>query len=105
GNLAQVRASVDEYSTEYSRLTDETHKDELARAQQQVRLEQLEQRAIDELGLDPTQLVAEFGPHLPVPSFGERAADGDTPESEEAGEPYVREVQEKRLRNAERSMA
>lgn len=101
GNLAQVRASVDEYSTEYSRLTDETHKDELARAQQQVRLEQLEQRAIDELGMDPAQLVAEFGPHLPVPVVGDAAANQESPETE----PYVREVQEKRLRNAERSMA
>lgn len=102
GNLAQVRASVDEYSTEYSRLTDETHKDELARAQQQVRLEQLEQRAIDELGMDPAQLVAEYGPHLPVPVVGEAAP---AAESADEGEPYVREVQEKRLRNAERAMA
>ena len=119
--LAQVRASVDEYSTEYSRLTDETHKDELARAQQQVRLEQMEQRAVDELGLDPTQLVEQWGPHMPVPVLGGEAASavatsalasggGDIAGGDIAGgdietEPFVREVQEKRLRTAERAMS
>jgi chromosome segregation protein len=103
GQLAQVRASVDEYSTEYARLTDETHKDELARAQQQVRLEQLEQRAIDDLGVDPKVLVAEFGPHVPVPvADAEEEGQG---ESVERTEPFVREAQEKRLRTAERAMS
>jgi chromosome segregation protein len=64
-----------------------------------VRLEQLEARAIDELGMDPTQLIAEFGPHVPVPS---RGADDDSGAPE--GAPYVREQQEKRLRQAERAM-
>ena len=99
--LAQVRASVDEYSAEYARLTDESHRDELARAQQLVRLEQLEQRAIDELGMDPAALVEQFGPHVPVPvPDAEPDENGEVPT-----EPYVREVQEKRLRTAERAIA
>jgi len=100
GQLAGVRRGVEEYAEEYRRLTDDAHKDEVARAQQKVRLEQLEQRAIDELGVDPTQLVTEHGPHIPVPVRAADAVDGDEPQSQ----PYVREQQEKRLRQAERAM-
>jgi chromosome segregation protein len=104
--LSEVRRTVDEYSTEYARLTDDAHRDEVARAQHRVRLEQLEQRAIDELGMDPDKLIEEYGPHLSVPVVGvagatDSAADGD---DEAPTQPYVREQQEKRLRTAERAM-
>ncbi len=108
--LAQVRAAVEESAAEYSRLTDETHRDELARAQQVVRLEQLEQRAIDDLGVDPAVLVEEYGPHQRVPLIGEARPGDDGNAADDAvgdtsdGEPYVREVQEKRLRTAERAL-
>jgi chromosome segregation protein len=100
GTLAEVRRLVDEYSQEHSRLTDDAHKDEVARAELRVRLEQLQQRAIDDLGVDPDQLVAEFGPHLPVPVVG-ASTEGETAQEQ----PFVREQQEKRLRAAERAMA
>ena len=92
--LAEVRRSVDDNGAEYARLTDDAHKDEVARAEQRIRLEQFQQRAIDELGIDPQVLAAEFGPHLPVPPEGE----ADQPS------PYVREEQERRLRRAERAL-
>ncbi|MBC7297428.1 MAG: chromosome segregation protein SMC [Demequina sp.] len=95
--LSEVRAQVDQLAGEYARLTDETHRDEVARAQQQVRLEQMQQRAVDELGLDPDQLVEEFGPQHGVPVVG---GEGD-----EGFEPFVREAVEKRLRTAQRAMA
>lgn len=94
--LAEVRAHVDQLSGEYARLTDATHRDEVMRAQQQVRLDQLRERAIDELGMDPELLIEEFGPHNEVPVLAE---DGT-----EASEPFVREAQEKRLRHGERAM-
>ena len=92
-----MRTELDQLSGEYARLTDESHRDEVARAQQQVRLEQLQQRAIDELGMDPDQLVEEYGPQHEVP-VADDAGEIHT-------EPYVREIQEKRLRQAERAMS
>ncbi|WP_062384978.1 chromosome segregation protein SMC [Demequina iriomotensis] len=100
GTLAQVRRSVDELSTEHARLTDDAHRDEVARAEQNVRLEQMRQRAVDELGMDPDRLVEEFGPHLGVPVVD---PDAD-PEAGPETVPYVREQQETRLRKAERAM-
>ncbi|MCB2413181.1 AAA family ATPase, partial [Demequina sp. TTPB684] len=94
--LTEVRVQVDQLAGEYARLTDESHRDEVARAQQQVRLEQLQMRAVDELGLDPEQLVEEFGPQHDVPMLGEHG--------EEQFEPFVREAVEKRLRTAQRAM-
>jgi chromosome segregation protein len=97
-----------------SELTDSVHRDELARAQQRLRIEALESRSIDELGLSGEQLVEEYGPHCPVPvrpgeSTDKWAAlrapvDGDGNPLVE-GTPFDRAEQEKRLRKAERELA
>ncbi|WP_174435787.1 chromosome segregation protein SMC [Demequina globuliformis] len=101
GQLGDVRALVEQLADEHRRLTDDAHRDEVMRAQLRVRFEQLEQRAVDDLSMDPGQLVEEYGPHLPVPVLdGEPDEDGNAPT-----EPYVRERQEKRLRSAERAMS
>ncbi|WP_174435630.1 chromosome segregation protein SMC [Demequina flava] len=100
GQLGDVRKLVEQMADEHRRLTDDAHRDEVMRTQLRVRHEQLEQRAVDDLSMDPAQLVEEFGPHLPVPVHeGEPDEDGNPPT-----EPYVRERQEKRLRTAERAM-
>ncbi|WP_066463653.1 chromosome segregation protein SMC [Sanguibacter suarezii] len=98
-----LRTAVDALTADLRELTDSAHRDEVARAQQQLRVETLQDRAAQELGLDPQTLIEEFGPHLPVPV---PPADGDRdPETDEpAGRPYVRLEQEKRLRSAERAM-
>ncbi|WP_285105148.1 chromosome segregation protein SMC [Promicromonospora sp. MEB111] len=70
--LVAVRGSVESLTAELRELTDVAHRDEVARAQQLLRLEQLQTRATEELGTDPDVLVEEFGPHQPVPVF-----DGD----------------------------
>lgn len=98
--LSDVRREVEDLAEAHRRLTDSAHRDELARAELKVRLEQLEQRAIDELSMDPQVLVDEYGPHLPVPVRREEGDPEDGPDTE----PYVRERQEKRLRRAERAM-
>jgi chromosome segregation protein len=105
GELAAARRRVAELAEELRELTDSVHRDEMARTQQQVRIETLETKAIDELGMDPTVLVEEFGPHLMVPPS--LPAPGEDPAEATPGEPvpYVREQQEKRLRTAERAMS
>ncbi len=117
--LQDVRAATTELGVELARLTDSVHRDELARTQQRLRIEALENRAIEELGLTPDHLVDEFGPHLPVPedSVTEDSATKDrwavlrAPVDDDGnpvppqGVPFVRERQEKRLRRAERDLA
>ena len=83
-------------------LTSTAHRDEMARTQQRMRLEQLEERVLEELGLDLESLVTEFGPELPVPVF---TPDENGVPVEGEPVPFVREEQTKRLRSAERALA
>ncbi|MFM9430103.1 chromosome segregation protein SMC [Arthrobacter sp. MP_2.3] len=112
--LAAVRGSNDALARELAELTDSVHRDELARTQQRLRIEALELRSIEELGLTADQLVADFGPDQPVPVAA--AASGDkwaalrAPVDEAgretvAGKPFVREEQEKRLKRAEKDLS
>ncbi|WP_190278849.1 chromosome segregation protein SMC [Cellulomonas sp. B6] len=100
--LADVRGRVDALGRDLAELTDVAHRDEVARAEQRLRIEQLETRAVEELGLDPEVLLDEYGPHREVPVVlppgVEPAADAPT------AVPYVRAEQEKRLRAAERAL-
>ncbi len=105
GELAATRRRVAELAEELRELTDSVHRDEMARTQQQVRIETLEAKAIDELGVDPTVLVEEFGPHLLVPPGPVAPGDEGDESVQREPVPYVREQQEKRLRTAERAMA
>ncbi len=99
--LREQRAALRDLGRALDQLVDESHRDEMARTQQRMRLEQLEERALDELGLDADALVADYGPDQPVPDFAE------VPEGEAPREPsaYDREEQTKRLRAAERALA
>jgi chromosome segregation protein len=72
--LVAVRGSVESLTGELRELTDVAHRDEVARAQQMLRLEQLQTRASEELGMDPDVLMEEFGPHQAVPVYEGDAA-------------------------------
>ncbi|MFZ5848711.1 MAG: chromosome segregation protein SMC [Actinomycetota bacterium] len=109
--LMAVRTASRDLLKQHDELVNAVHRDEMARAQQRMRIEQLEERAVEELGLDAEVLVVEYGPHNPVPvsvapdaqtaeGDGE-AVDGEAPEPV----PYVREEQQKRLRAAERALS
>ncbi|MFC3299483.1 chromosome segregation protein SMC [Arthrobacter agilis] len=111
--LQAVRARNAELGVEVARLTDSAHQDELARTQQRLTIEALENRSVEELGLTPDHLVEEFGPHQPVPEDAvseDRWAALRTPVDDDGnpvpqGVPFVREQQEKRFRRAERDLA
>jgi chromosome segregation protein len=99
--LLAVRAALRDLAREHDELVNSVHRDEMARTQQRMRIEQLAERALEELGLDEEGLVADYGPHQPVPFSGELAEGEETPEPA----PYDREEQTRRLRAAERSLA
>lgn len=99
--LMTVRTRLRDLGREHDELVSSVHRDEMARTQQRMRIEQLEERALEELGLDPDGLVTDYGPTTLIPFSGE------VPEGEEPPEPtpFVREEQVKRLRTAERALS
>jgi chromosome segregation protein len=103
--LAGARASVRNLTLDFESLVDSAHRNELARAEQRMRVDALVDKARAELGLEPGVLTAEYGPDQPVPVL---VGEDGTPVAEEQRPdpmPYVREVQQKRLRTAERELA
>ena len=102
GEILSLRTSSRELATELERLTSSVHKDEIARAEHRMRIEQIENKAIEELGIDVQTLSSEYGPTNDVPTFYENEQGEFVP-----GDlvPYRRDQQEKRLAQAERSLA
>ncbi|MEU9708222.1 AAA family ATPase [Streptomyces sp. NPDC047967] len=91
---------------ELDKLTDSVHRGEVLGAEKRLRIEQLETKALEELGVEPAGLISEYGPGRPVPPSP--AAEGEElPEDPEhprnQPKPYRRPEQEKRLRSAERA--
>jgi chromosome segregation protein len=98
GELLAVRARGRELAAELDGLTGAVHRDEMARAEQRLRIETLETKAVEEHGVAADELVADYGPEVPVPP------PADAPEGAEPAA-YERVTQEKRLRTAERALA
>ena len=115
----EVREEIDRLTKELGSLTDAAHREEVARAEQRMRLEALAGRAMSELGLELDPLVEEYGPHMLVPELIEDADNASDPGSttdrdaaqasaggsDHLGRPYVRSEQEKRLAKASRDLA
>jgi chromosome segregation protein len=109
--LAQVRNRVRELATELEKLTDAVHRDEVLRAEQRLRLEQLEARIAETFGIGLDDLVEEYGPTVAVPPSPAEVAEYEA--ARERGEevtspqpmPYDRDTQTRRAKRAERDMA
>ena len=103
--LATLRTRGRELSAELEGLVDSVHRDEMARAEQRLRIETMENRALEELGLDAETLIAEFGPDQLVPPSPPAPGDEVDPDAPEPQPyPYVRAQQEKRFKTAERAL-
>ncbi|MFI1955165.1 chromosome segregation protein SMC [Streptomyces xinghaiensis] len=105
-DLAAERHRGRDLKSELDKLTDSVHRGEVLGAEKRLRIEQLETRSLEELGVEPEVLIAEYGPDQLVPPSP--PAEGETlPEDPEDPRnrpvPYVRAAQEKRLRAAERA--
>ncbi|WP_405589583.1 chromosome segregation protein SMC [Streptomyces sp. NBC_01092] len=104
--LTAARSEGRDLKAELDKLTDFVHRGEVLGAEKRMRIEQLETKALEELGVEPAGLVSEYGPHQLVPPS--LAAEGEQlPEDPEhpRNQPksFVRAEQEKRLKAAERA--
>jgi chromosome segregation protein len=109
--LSAARTAARELAAELAQLTDAVHRDEVARAEQRLRIEQLEARAVEEYGIEVDALLAEYGNDQPVPASAQEMAEYS--QAKERGElvvapqpgPFDRRTQEKRAGRAERDLA
>ncbi|QKW60815.1 chromosome segregation protein SMC [Streptomyces sp. NA03103] len=104
--LTAARTAGRDLKAELDKLTDSVHRGEVLGAEKRLRIEQLETKALEELGVEPAGLAAEYGPHQEVPpsppAEGEvLPEDPDHPRNRPR--PFVRAEQEKRLKAAERA--
>ncbi|MBT3163128.1 chromosome segregation protein SMC [Streptomyces sp. Vc74B-19] len=104
--LARARTEGRDLKAELDKLTDSVHRGEVLGAEKRLRMEQLEAKALEELGVEPAGLVAEYGPHQLVPpsppAEGEQLPE-DPEHPRNRPRPFVRAEQEKRLKAAERA--
>jgi len=108
--LDRVRHEVNELSVRITALTDSLHRDEVAKAQAAMRIEQLEAQALEQFGMATDDLVAEYGPHVPLPPTDLEMAEYE--QAKERGEqvtapapmPFDRPTQERRAKKAEREL-
>ncbi|GAA2162600.1 MULTISPECIES: chromosome segregation protein SMC [Glycomyces] len=103
--LADLRTRAGATAAELERITSAAHRDEVARAEQRLRIEQLEEKAGAEFGVDIETLLAEYGPDQLVPPSAEEvnvASEKGKPEPE----PYEfdRATMEKRAARGEREL-
>ncbi len=95
--LKGVRARVRDLAAELDTVVSTAHGAEIARAEHRLRLEQMEAHAVEEFGVQAPELVADYGPSVPIPPPPD-AAEGQLPAS------YDRAVQERRAEAAQRDL-
>ncbi|MCQ4362564.1 chromosome segregation protein SMC [Mycobacterium gordonae] len=108
--MAAVREETNQLSARVAALTDSLHRDEVANAQAALRIEQLEQMILEQFGMAPTDLIAEYGPDVPLPptelemSEFEQARERGEQVVAPAPMPFDRMTQERRAKRAEREL-
>jgi chromosome segregation protein len=104
--VRKIRERIRELTAELEVLTDSVHRDEVARAEQRLRIEAMENKSVEDFGVGPEELLAEYGPDVLVPPSPPAPGDEVNPDDPEPEPyPYVRTQQESRLAAAERSLA
>ena len=101
--VSDARRALDRLSAELSEATASAHQGQIAAEQTRLRVEDLQRRALEELSLEPEQLLAEFGPETLVPML---PLDPAQVEKAAAAEPsaYVRAEQERALAKAQKDL-
>lgn len=110
--LGNQRTEAEQLSAELARLADAVHRDEMARAELRLRIENLETKALEELGFTPDHLIAIYGPDQLIPEaideddkWGSLRQNVDEDGNPIGTKPFDRVEQEKRLKKAERDLS
>ncbi|WP_232662416.1 chromosome segregation protein SMC [Pseudonocardia sp. TRM90224] len=109
--LGEARLTSGRLTALMEKLTDAVHRDEVVRAQNRLRLEQLSEKVLADHGLGVEDLVAEYGPDVPVPASASEMAEYEA--AKERGEdvtapppmPFDRPTQERRAQRAEKDLS
>ncbi|MBY6411145.1 chromosome segregation protein SMC [Rhodococcus sp. BP-252] len=109
--LERVKEQVRALQAQLASITDAVHRDEVARAQAALRIEQLEASILEQHGIGLDDLIAEYGPDIALPPTDLEMAEYEA--AKERGEqvvapapmPFDRVTQEKRAKKAERDLA
>ncbi|ASF12583.1 chromosome partition protein Smc [Nocardia brasiliensis NBRC 14402] len=108
--VEQVKERVRALSTQLAQLTDAVHRDEVAKAQAALRIEQLEATISEQFGIALSDLIAEYGPDVPLPPTDlewqeyEQAKERGEQVTAPAPMPYERQTQERRAKRAEKDL-
>ncbi|MGW9267239.1 AAA family ATPase, partial [Gordonia terrae] len=108
--LDELRVRAGELTTTLNSLRDTVHRDEVARAQVALRIEQLEEQVLETFAMAPDDLIAEYGPDVPMPPSALEMAEYE--QARERGEqvvapapmPYNRATQEARAKKAQKDL-
>ncbi len=108
--MTTAREEVTTLTTRIAELTDSLHRDEVAKAQAAMRIEQLESTVLEQFGMAGDDLVAEYGPAVALPPSDLEMAEYE--QARERGEqvtapapmPFDRATQERRAKRAEREL-
>ncbi|MFM6841065.1 MAG: chromosome segregation protein SMC [Candidatus Planktophila sp.] len=92
GELVRLRGETADLQMKLSGLTQGVHDLELKTHEKRINLANLVMKSSDELGLDEPTLLAEYGPQVLI----------EDPENPDEPKPFLREEQQKRLRENER---
>jgi len=109
--LDRVKEQVRALAAQLASITDAVHRDEVARAQAALRIEQLETTILEQHGIGLDDLIAEYGPDIALPPSELEMSEYEA--AKERGEqviapapmPFDRSTQEKRAKRAERDLA
>jgi len=110
GQVDQVKERARALTTQLTQLTDTVHRDEVARAEAALRIEQLETTIAEQFGLALDDLIAEYGPATPTPPSAlewqeyEQAKERGEAVSEPQPMPYDRATQQRRFKRAEKDL-
>ncbi|MEV6768096.1 chromosome segregation protein SMC [Nocardia sp. NPDC051030] len=108
--VEQTKERARALNTSLAQLTDAVHRDEVARAQAALRIEQLETTISEQFGLALDDLINEYGPDVLMPPTAlemmeyEQAKERGESVREPQPMPYDRATQERRAKRAEKDL-